>query len=39
MRNMKKLTLSVFILTFGLATATHAQQVKNERAPILTPVH
>jgi quercetin dioxygenase-like cupin family protein len=29
MRNMKRLTLFVFILTFGLATATHAQQVNT----------
>ena len=27
MHNMKKLILSVFIFTFGFATATHAQQV------------
>ena len=27
MYNMKKLILSVFIFTFGFATATHAQQV------------
>ena len=26
MHNMKKLILSVFIFTFGCATATHAQQ-------------
>src|SRR5262245_65802849 len=29
MHNMKKLTLSVFIFTFGFATATHAQQVNT----------
>jgi hypothetical protein len=29
MRNMKKLILSVFIFTFGFATATHAQQVNT----------
>jgi Kef-type K+ transport system membrane component KefB len=27
--NMKKLILSVFIITFGFATATHAQQVNT----------
>ena len=27
MLNVKKLILSVFIYTFGFATATHAQQV------------
>ena len=29
MHNMKKLILSVFIFTFGFATATHAQQVNT----------
>jgi|SRR5215469_669801 len=29
MHNMKKLILSVFILTFGFATAAHAQQVNT----------
>ena len=29
MLNMKKLILSVFIFTFGFATATHGQQVKT----------
>ena len=29
MYNMKKLILSVFIFTFGFATATHAQQVNT----------
>src|ERR1700755_413929 len=29
MHNMKKLILSVFIVTFGFATATHAQQVNT----------
>ena|SRR5262249_10731362 len=29
MSNMKKLILSVFIFTFGFATATHAQQVNT----------
>src|SRR5262245_51288351 len=29
MHNMKKLLLSVFILTFGFATATHAQHVNT----------
>ena len=29
MHNMKKLIISVFIFTFGFATATHAQQVNT----------
>ena len=29
LHNMKKLILSVFIFTFGFATATHAQQVNT----------
>jgi hypothetical protein len=29
MHNIKKLILSVFIFTFGFATATHAQQVNT----------
>lgn len=29
MHNMKKLILSVFIFTFGFATATHIQQVST----------
>ena len=29
MHNMKKLILSLFIFTFGFATATHAQEVKT----------
>ena len=29
MHNMKKLILSIFIFTFGFATATHAQQVNT----------
>jgi hypothetical protein len=29
MHNMKKLILSLFIFTFGFATATHAQQVNT----------
>ena len=29
MHNMKKLILSVFIFTFGFATAMHAQQVNT----------
>ena len=29
MHNMKELILSVFIFTFGFATATHAQQVNT----------
>jgi hypothetical protein len=29
MDSMKKLILSVFIFTFGFATATHAQQVNT----------
>ena len=29
MHNMKKLILSVFIFTFGFASATHAQQVNT----------
>jgi hypothetical protein len=32
MHNMKKLIISVFIFTFGFATATHAQQVKRPRS-------
>jgi hypothetical protein len=48
MHNMKKLILSVFIFTFGFATATHAKQVNTLLqnsclealgAPILTSLH
>ena len=38
MHNMKKLILSVFIFTFGFATATHAQQVNMLLTKQLSPL-